>query len=223
MSRVSPTRIRESILRAFPEAAAVRGAAWIVGGAVRDALLERIWQSMAEDPNVDSMRYAVSFRSGSRAPWILLKDDISELTYEWDTRTVSDGRYEVRVTASDALANAAGRGKSAARVSDPIVVDNTAPVIGDLQVKTTDGKPTVSVKASDRTSALYSFEYSVDSAADWQTALPSDNICDSPEESASFPLTGLKPGTHQVAVRVTDAAGNQAVRTVTTTIDAGKK
>ena len=41
MSRVSPTRIRESILRAFPEAAAVRGAAWIVGGAVRDALLER--------------------------------------------------------------------------------------------------------------------------------------------------------------------------------------
>ena len=41
MSPVSPNRIRENILRAFPEAAAIRGAAWIVGGAVRDALLER--------------------------------------------------------------------------------------------------------------------------------------------------------------------------------------
>jgi hypothetical protein len=41
MSPVSPTRIRGNILRAFPEAAAIRGAAWIVGGAVRDALLGR--------------------------------------------------------------------------------------------------------------------------------------------------------------------------------------
>jgi len=42
MSPVSATRIRESILHAFPEAAAIRGAAWIVGGAVRDVLLERV-------------------------------------------------------------------------------------------------------------------------------------------------------------------------------------
>ncbi|MFN2239202.1 MAG: hypothetical protein ABR524_07405 [Thermoanaerobaculia bacterium] len=38
---MSPTRIRGTILRAFPEASAIRGAAWIVGGAVRDALLGR--------------------------------------------------------------------------------------------------------------------------------------------------------------------------------------
>jgi tRNA nucleotidyltransferase/poly(A) polymerase len=41
MSSVSPTRIREQILQAFPEAALIRGAAWIVGGAVRDAFLGR--------------------------------------------------------------------------------------------------------------------------------------------------------------------------------------
>jgi tRNA nucleotidyltransferase (CCA-adding enzyme) len=41
MSPAPPTRIRENILRAFPEAAEIRGAAWIVGGAVRDALLGR--------------------------------------------------------------------------------------------------------------------------------------------------------------------------------------
>lgn len=41
MSPVSPRRVRADILRAFPEAATIRGAAWIVGGAVRDALLGR--------------------------------------------------------------------------------------------------------------------------------------------------------------------------------------
>jgi tRNA nucleotidyltransferase (CCA-adding enzyme) len=41
MSTLSPTRIRGNILRAFPEAAAIRGPAWIVGGAVRDAVMGR--------------------------------------------------------------------------------------------------------------------------------------------------------------------------------------
>jgi tRNA nucleotidyltransferase/poly(A) polymerase len=41
MNPGSHTRIRGNILRAFPEAAAIRGPAWIAGGAVRDALLGR--------------------------------------------------------------------------------------------------------------------------------------------------------------------------------------
>ena len=46
---------------------------------------------------------------------------------------MADGRYEVKVVASDAAANPPGQGKTASRVSDPVVVDNTPPVIGDLK------------------------------------------------------------------------------------------
>nr|MBA3273859.1 hypothetical protein [Chthoniobacterales bacterium] len=175
---------------------------------------------VADDPNVDSLRYTISFRSGSRAAWVLLKDDLAESTYEWDTPTVPDGRYEVRVTASDTFANPAAQGKSAARVSDPILVDNTAPVLSDIKSETKGKDVLISTKAVDRTSALYSFEYSVDSSKDWQAVLPSDSICDGPEESVSFTLSGLKPGVHQVALRCTDASGNQALRAVTLTVEA---
>ena len=176
----------------------------------------------AEDPNSDSMRYTISYRSGTRAPWIQMKDDVSETTYEWDTRTVGDGRYEVKVTASDELENALGSGRTASRISDPVVVDNTAPVIADLKAEGKNNQVSVSARGVDQMSPLYSFDYSVDSAKDWQAVLPSDKLCDSPEESVSFAISGLTTGVHQIALRCTDAAGNHAIRTVTVTVEAAK-
>jgi len=172
----------------------------------------------ASDPNADAMVYSVFFRQGSRSPWILLKDKLKEATFEWDTRSVADGRYEIRVVASDAAANAKGNGKQASRVSDPIVVDNTAPVIGGLRAEAKADGVAVSFMAADRTSTLASFEYSVDSSDDWQAVLPSDNIADGPEESVSFIAAGLTAGPHQVAVRATDARGNRSTQTTLVTV-----
>jgi hypothetical protein len=76
----------------------------------------------------------------------------------------------------------------------------------------------ISLTAVDRTSTIARIEYAVDAADDWQTVLPSDTICDGPEERATWTLPGLKPGPHQVAIRVTDARGNRAVQTVPVTI-----
>jgi hypothetical protein len=166
------------------------------------------------------MVYTVSFRSGSRAPWILLKDKLKEPTFEWDTRSVADGRYEIRVTASDAAANVKGSGKTASRVSEPVLVDNTAPRLGEIKAEPKGNGVTVSFDAADASSTLATFEYSVDSSEDWQAVLPSDNIADGPEESVSFTATGLSGGPHQVAVRATDARGNRTTRTILVTVDA---
>lgn len=176
------------------------------------------WQ--ATDANEDDLEYTLHFRSGSRGPWILLKDKLTDLTYEWDTRSVADGRYEVRVTASDKKANPRGQGRTASRVSDPVTVDNTAPLIGDLKATPKGTELAIELKAVDRTTSVASIEYSVDSNDDWQAILPSDNIFDSPEERASFTIGDLAPGTHQVTLRATDAKGNQAFETVLTTIEA---
>jgi hypothetical protein len=174
----------------------------------------------AEDANTDSLQYSLYFRNGPKAPWILLKDKLTEPTFQWDTRTVADGRYEIKVVASDTAANPPGQGRTGSRVSDPMLVDNTSPAIGDLKSKAQGSNVTVSASIADRTSTVASVEYSVDSGADWQAVLPSDNIFDSPEEKVQLTVSNLSPGTHQITLRATDAKGNHGYETVFVNIEA---
>jgi hypothetical protein len=78
------------------------------------------------------------------------------------------------------------------------------------------------VRASnvDRTTTVASFEYSVDSGADWQAVLPSDNIFDGPEEKVDFTIPRLAAGAHQITLRAGDAKGNHAYETVFVNIEA---
>ncbi len=175
----------------------------------------------AADPNADGLRYSLYFRRGTDGPWILIKDKISEAQYEWDTRTVADGRYEIKVIASDAASNPPGFGRMGSRVSDPVLVDNTPPVIGDLRWQKKDGAAQISLKVVDRTSVVSNLEYAVDSAKDWQAVLPSDNIFDGPDEEVSFTISGLSPGEHQVTLRATDSKGNQAFENVFVQLEQG--
>jgi hypothetical protein len=168
----------------------------------------------ASDPNSDALVYTLYYRMEPQGPWILLKDDLRDSSYDWDTRTAADGRYQVKVVASDALANAPDQGSTASRVSDSFLVDNTPPTIGDLAYKITGNDVQISFRAQDLSSRIASAEYALDSSADWQTVLPVDNIFDSPDESVNFTIKGLSPGAHQVTIRVTDEPGNQGLQTV---------
>ena len=47
----------------------------------------------------------------------------------WDTHGLPDGRYRIRVTASDQGGNALGEEATASVVSPAFVVDNTAPLV----------------------------------------------------------------------------------------------
>ena len=173
----------------------------------------------ASDPNEDALVYNVYFRAGSRAPWILMKDKLNATTHEWETRTVADGTYQVKVEAIDSAANPPGQGKTSSRVSDPVIVDTTAPVIGDLKTSTDGRDVKVEMKVVDRTGVVASASYAVDSSSDWQAVLPSDNIADSPEESFRFTIPGLAPGTHQLMLRALDKRGNPAFQSVSVTIE----
>jgi sugar lactone lactonase YvrE len=177
----------------------------------------------ADDANGDSLVYSLYFHRAGISPWILLKDKLTESHFDWDTRTVADGRYEVKVVASDAPSNPPGQGKTASRVSDPLVIDNTPPVIYDVNQTAQGEHVTINAKAADATSIVSSIEYSLDSATDWQLVLPSNKMYDSPEEAVEFALPGLSSGAHQVTLRATDSKGNQAYHTVLITVAAAKK
>jgi hypothetical protein len=173
----------------------------------------------AEDANGDTLQYSLYFRSGSKSPWILLKEKLTETHFDWDTRTVADGRYEVKVVASDQPSNPPHEGKTGTRVSNPVVIDNTPPVLGNVKSTVKGTAATVAAKAVDRTSIVAAIDYAVDSNSDWQMVLPSNKMFDSPEESVEFTVKGLSAGTHQITLRATDARGNQAFETVLVTIE----
>jgi outer membrane protein assembly factor BamB len=173
----------------------------------------------AADPNSDAMRYTLHFRRGAGSPWIQLAENISPTTFDWDTRSIADGRYEVRVTANDNKANPPGKGRSDSRVSDPVLIDNTAPVIGSVKSKQNGPTVDVELKVIDRTSIVAALDYAVDSAKGWQAVLPSDNIFDSPDEAVTVSIPGLSAGSHQIALRATDAKGNVAFETVMVNVE----
>ena len=162
------------------------------------------------------MRFAVCIRqAGGNQPWITIARDLTDPNYTWDTRRVPDGRYEVKVEASDALANAAGTGKAASRVADPVEVDNTPPTIGDVEQVRANGKVKVSLRVVDRGGIVSGLEYRLDDAKDWQTAAASDNLDDSPEERYAISLPDPGAATRVLSLRGRDASGNTAYASVT--------
>ena len=162
----------------------------------------------ALDTNGDKLRFEISFREVGSEGWVVITDKLAAPKFIWDTRSVGDGTYELRIEASDDPSNPAGQAMTSARISEPVVVDNTAPTVGPLAAKLAGGKVVVTGQIADATSRIEEIEYSVNSQDEWHAILPGDGICDSDVEKFSFSVEGLKPGTYRIAVRASDIYGN---------------
>jgi hypothetical protein len=178
----------------------------------------RIIQWQAMDPNGDSMRYDLYLRGQGEPVWILLEKDLAQPQYAWDTATVADGWYEVKVVASDRADHPAETALETFKISDPILVDNTAPAIEkvDVQVKA-GGEVEVRFAARDATSRLTTTAYTVDSADEWRPLAPTDGLFDGKQKEFRFTIKGLAAGPHRLAFRAADEAQNigHAAQTVT--------
>jgi len=179
----------------------------------------------ARDDNKDKLTFKIEFRKVGRTGWIELKDDLEVPSFEWDGRTVEDGRYEIRVTASDLKSNTSTTKLSGSRISDPVVVDNTGPVIGDVEVSAVVDKNgpcrVFKFAVSDRLSAIGKVEYTIDSNADWTGTLPDDSVYDTTEESFTISLdtkNDLGRGDHVLTIKAVDALGNTTYRTLDVTV-----
>jgi len=169
----------------------------------------RILQWQAADPNGDSLRYDVYMRGQGEPAWILLDKDLAQPQYAWDTASVADGWYEIKVVAGDRADNPAETALEGFKISDPVLVDNTAPVIEKLQVKLkADGEAEVTFTARDATSRLTSAAYTVDSADQWRPLAPTDSLFDGRQKEFRFTVKKLVPGPHRLAVRAVDEAQN---------------
>jgi outer membrane protein assembly factor BamB len=171
----------------------------------------------AHDDNDDEMRYAVFFRGENEREWKLLKENLEQKFYSWDTTTLPDGAYYLKIVATDAPSNPPALALKTERESERFEVDNTPPVIEQLWATAgAKGGNSVVVKfaARDAASNIERAQYSLD-GGEWILIAPTSDISDAPEERYDFSLTGLFPGEHTLSVRAFDRFEN--VRSAKTT------
>ena len=192
-------------------------------GTLQKGFQSVVWT--AHDENDDEMRYAVYFRGEHEHEWKLLKENLEQKFYSWDTTALPDGAYYLKVVATDAASNPPALALKTERESERFEVDNTPPVVEDIKVAPASGKMTgghpASFTARDATSAIERAQYSLD-GGDWVLVAPSTGISDALVEHYDFGLPSLTPGEHTIAVRVYDRFENGGSGKTTFTVPAAK-
>lgn len=161
----------------------------------------------ADDANDDQLEYAIYFRGENETTWKLLKDKLDTRFYSWDTTSMPDGAYYLKIVASDTPSNPTGEGLSSDRESDRFVVDNTPPSIAQLTAESMSAGVHVRFQASAPVSFIARAQYSLD-AGDWTLVFPAGGLSDGPRENYDFQLQKVSPGEHTVTVRVYDQFEN---------------
>lgn len=142
------------------------------------------------------------------APEVAMMDDLS-----WDTKTVADGRYRLRVQVRDAARPDAS--PTATTTSKPFIVTNTPPGLDGLTItRSDDGRVRIRGVARGRLACIVSVTFRQNAerrdegrdarGGEWRIAQPDDGLYDSEREPFSLVLD--EGGA--VDIRVTDEAGN---------------
>jgi hypothetical protein len=175
----------------------------------------RSFQWQAEDRNADTLEYAIYYRALDDQTFRLLKDKLRDNFYTIDGATLADGRYVIKVVATDAPDNPPGQKLTGERLSEPVDIDNTPPVVkvtGQPQLKGDSVRVVFAV--DDAIGKVKKADASLDGAA-WTPVFPDDGIADSGHEIYSVDFGSLAPGEHTISLRTFDSSGNIGTLSVT--------
>jgi outer membrane protein assembly factor BamB len=183
-------------------------------GSMQKGYQSVIWT--AHDDNDDELVYRIYYRGEGEKEWKLLKENVREKYYSWETSSMPDGAYYLKIAASDAPSNPPAEVLEGARESDRFAVDNAPPDLSALEAVAGDGAMEARIRftAKDSASAIARAEFSLD-AGDWTLVYPSGRLSDALEERYELSLAKLSPGEHTVAVRVYDRFENVTAAKVT--------
>ncbi|HLJ73245.1 MAG TPA: hypothetical protein VKU62_01570 [Thermoanaerobaculia bacterium] len=159
----------------------------------------------AHDDNGDPLRYSLYFRRQGTDKWLRLRENVDETSMNFDTSQLPDGRYELRLIASDIIDNPDSP-LTAEREGVDFQVDNTPPAI----TFTTQGDDVI-VRVSDKLSPIGKVEYSAD-AQKWIRIEPEDGIADSNDETYRLKRSAIAG--KFIIVRAVDAFYNVATESI---------
>jgi len=181
---------------------------------------------VTKDDNGDKLVYKIDFRKIGRTNWIELKDELAAASFEWNGKTAEDGRYEIRVTASDEKSNTTLTKLTGSRISEPVVVDNTGPLVRSMKItdplKDNGQYRILGIEVIDELSAIGKLEYTIDSNADWIGTVPDDLVYDTKDENFTIRIDAekeLPKGDHVLTIRVSDAVGNTTYKSLEVNVE----
>lgn len=163
-------------------------------------------QWRAEDENEDDLSYAVHYRREGDATWKLLRDGILDTILVWDTTTVANGTYFIRVVASDAPSNSTTTALEGELESAALDVDNAPSAITGATTRVDGNRTVVAFDVRDDHSPIQRVEYSLD-GVEWRAVFPADGIADSRSEHYEVSLEG-RLGPRGLTLRAMDAMNN---------------
>jgi hypothetical protein len=163
----------------------------------------------AADPNGDRLEYRLAVREESSTSWQEVGSPLppGEAKFSLLVGQLPDGRYHLRLTASDAPSNYESP-LTSTRQSALFIVNNGRPEIRELVVDPASGRLTATV--ADKLSIIGELAVAVD-GGEWHSIAPVDGILDEREESVKLILPGLSTGRHSVALRAVNEAGGETV------------
>ena len=165
-----------------------------------------VWK--ADDGNADRMQYDVFYRREGETSWKALKRSLWDPIFVWDTTSVPDGTYLLKVSASDAPSNSPGTALAGELESVSFDIDNTPPRIEVQPPARAGARTTINFVVRDEQSPVLRVEYSLD-ASRWRVVYPKDGIPDSRREEFEVALEDGEAG-RSVIIRATDAMNNVA-------------
>jgi hypothetical protein len=167
-----------------------------------------------DNPDKDELRYRLQYRLVGTSDWFeLLKpgEKLTKENYSWDTSDLPEGRYRVRVTASDEISNPPDRATKDARESGIVLVDNTPPTLDALSAVGSHIKGI----AQDGVGPIARIEVSVAGTDDWYPYFPADGIFDEQREELDLDVKNIAHTLPALmSVRVYDKAANYVVKSV---------
>ena len=159
-----------------------------------------------DDDNGDELTYGVFYRREGETTWRLLKNDLRDTLLVWDTSSVPNGTYVLKVAASDTRANPSDATLVGELESSSFEIDNVSPTVTLGAIRRDGTRLIVPADVRDADSAITRVEYSLD-AQRWQPAFPRDGILDARHETFEIRLEADGSG-RTLVVRATDALGN---------------
>jgi hypothetical protein len=164
----------------------------------------------ASDKDGDPLVYRLFYQADGDEAWVpaFLDKPLKKMEYSWNTESIPDGWYRIKVVASDEESNPVGEALTDEKVSDLVKVDNTRPQVRQLAYDAAGG--ILKGTAGDNLSLIRYLEYSID-GGEWKFFAPKDGVFDDREEAFEVKLSPLTTGLHFIAVRATDEDGNIGV------------
>ena len=172
----------------------------------------------AHDDNDDQLIFTIYYRGEGEHDWRVLKDKVTQHYYSWDTSSMPDGAYYLKVVASDSPSNPMGEALWCERESDRWEVANTPPRIENLRAGSGILNTKASFDAVSSSGPIARATYSID-AGEWKILFPTGELSDAPKESYFLELPGLPVGEHTLAVQVADRFNNTTTAKTTFTVE----